>query len=349
VTAPLLLLLAGLLVQDPARPKDKTDEAIERGVKFLAGVADKDGAIAEAPANRTAMTALAVLAMAATGNQPTDETPAGLAMRRGLAFMLKDQQDPQGFFGSKDGSRMYGHGIITLTLSEMLGMGVDAQMDQVLRDRCKKAVELILRSQAMPKDDRSAGGWRYMPDSRDSDLSVTVWQLMALRSAKNAGLDVPKESIERAVAYVKRCFKGKKGPDGKLDPAVKGACAYEPGHNPEYAMAAAGLLSLQICGDYESPEVASSADWLKERKLEWNREWFFYGTYYYSQGMFQRGGDYAVHGRRAVEEIVLPKQGPDGSWRAQHGSEQSAGRVYGTAMALLCLAVRNHYLPIYQR
>lgn len=345
----ILLLLTSLLLQDPARPKDKTDEAIERGVKFLAGVSDKDGAIAQAPHNRTAMTALAILAMAATGNQPTDETPAGQAMKRGLAFVLKDQQDPQGFLGGKDGSRMYGHGITTLMLSEMLGMGVDAQMDQQLRERCKRAVELILRSQAMPKDQRSMGGWRYMPDSRDSDLSVTVWQLMALRSAKNAGLDVPKEAIDRAVGYVKRCFKGKKTADGKPDPAGKGACAYEPGQNPEYAMAAAGLLSLQICGDYESPEVAASADWLKERKLEWNSEWFFYGTYYYSQGMFQRGGDYALHGRKAVEEVVLPKQAADGSWQGQHGQESGAGRVYGTAMALLCLAVRNHYLPIYQR
>jgi hypothetical protein len=210
-------------------------------------------------------------------------------------------------------------------------------------------VELILRSQAQPKDQRNLGGWRYMPDSRDSDLSVTVWQLMALRSAKNAGLDVPKEAIERAVGYVKRCFKGKKGPDGKPDPTGLGACAYEPGQNPEYAMAAAGLLSLQVCGDYESPEVAASADWLKGRKLEWNSEWFFYGTYYYSQGMFQRGGDYAAHGRREVEAVILPKQAPDGSWLGQHGQERGAGRVYGTAMAILCLAVRNHYLPIYQR
>jgi hypothetical protein len=323
------------LAQDKQNAPDKVDQAVARALKyFVAAQNPAEGWISDTGANRTAMTSLAILALAATGHQPGDDTAEGQCMKKALTFVLKaENQDPQGFLGGRDGSRMYGHGIVTLMLSEMVGMGVDAQMDQLLRERCKKAVDLVLRSQALPKDARNAGGWRYMPDSRDSDLSATVWQLMALRSAKNAGFDVPKEAITKAVEYVKRCYKAKRDAAGKPDLSQKSACAYEPGQNPEYAMAAAGLLSLQVCGEYECPEVVGSADW----------------TYYYAHGMFQRGGDYATHARKLVEEILLPKQNPDGSWQGQHGQERGSGKVYCTAMGVLSLAVKYHFLPIYQR
>ncbi len=350
----LAALVAVLLcAQDAEKPKpqaDKVDQAIGRAAKYLVAAQGKDGEISDRGANQTAMTALAILGMAAVGHQPTDEgTPEGPAMKRALAFVLRpDRQDPQGYLGGRDGSRMYGHGIVTLMLTEMLGMGVDASMDQLIRDRAKKAVDLILRSQSIKKDARNQGGWRYQPESGDSDLSVTVWQLMALRSAKNAGLEVPKEAIEQAVGYVKRCYHSKRGADGKPE-NLKSGCGYEPGRGPEYAMAAAGMLSLQVAGEYESLEVKGSADWLKDKKLDYNQEWFFYGTYYYAQGMFQRGGDYATHARKLVEDLILPKQQPDGSWLGAHGQENGAGKVYATSLACLCLAVKYHFLPIYQR
>ena len=351
--AALVALLLGVpaAAQEPPKPAgpDKVDQAVARAAKWLVSVQDKDGAITDNHPNQTAMTSLAIMAMAATGHQPTDETPEGQAMKRALAFVLRpDRQEAQGYLGGKDGSRMYGHGIATLMLCEMLGMGVDAQMDQLIRDRARKAVDLVLKSQSLQKDARSAGGWRYMPDSRDSDLSVTDWQVMSLRSAKNAGLDVPKEAIDKAIEYIQRCYKSKR--DGQGKPAdLKSACAYEPGQHPEYTMASAGLLSLQVCGAYDSPEVKGSADWLKEKKVEYGGEWYFYGTYYYAQGMFQRGGDHAAHARKTVEETVLPKQDAQGWWLGVHGQERGAGRVYCTAMAVLSLAVKYHYLPIYQR
>jgi len=347
----LILAMAAAGAQEPPKPAgpDRVDQAVARAVKWLVSVQDKDGAISDSHPNQTAMTSLAIMAMAATGHQPTDETPEGQAMKKALAFVLRpDRQDPQGFLGGKDGSRMYGHGIATLMLCEMLGMGVDAQMDQLIRDRARKAVDMILKSQSLQKDARSVGGWRYLPDSRDSDLSITVWQVMALRSARNAGLDVPKEAIDKAIEYIKRCYKSKRDGQGKPED-LKSACAYEPGQHPEYAMASAGLLSLQVCGAYDSPEVKGSADWLKEKKVEYGSEWYFYGTYYYAQGMFQRGGDHAAHARKTVEEALLPKQDAQGWWLGVHGQERGAGKVYCTSMAALSLAVKHHYLPIYQR
>jgi hypothetical protein len=77
--------------------------------------------------------------------------------------------------------------------------------------------------------------------------------------------------------------------------------------------------------------------------------WFFYLTYYYAQGMYQRGGKYADEAKRLVAESVLPLQARDGSWEGMGGEERQGGKIYATSMAVLSLAVRNHYLPIYQR
>ena len=127
----------------------------------------------------------------------------------------------------------------------------------------------------------------YTPDSRDSDLSVTIWQLMALRSAKNAGLQVPGKAISDAVGYLKRSYKSKLDEQGNPMDKVSGF-AYQPGGHPEYTTTAAGLLAMQVCGEYESPFVLGGADWLLKHKPQANRKYFFYGTYYYAQAMYQR-------------------------------------------------------------
>ena len=105
-------------------------------------------------------------------------------MQRALVFVLGDDRvDDKGYYGRADGSRMYGHGIITLMLTEMLGMGVSDEQDQQIHDRCQKAIDVILSAQKVQKPTHYRGGWRYTPESTDSDLSVSIWQLMALRSA----------------------------------------------------------------------------------------------------------------------------------------------------------------------
>lgn len=339
-------------------PKDKVDEAIEKAIGYLLSQQKEDGSIYDR-ANQTTMTSLSIMAFFAVGHMPDSKTKEGEAARKALEFVLRDDRledvndrDLQkcGYFGRRDGSRMYGHGIITLMLAQALGMGVDEEQDRRIRTRLEKAVELILWSQGMkqPNNHQNYGGWRYEPGSSDSDLSVTIWQLLALRAAKNAGLDVPKEAIDKAVGYVKRCYQSGRDKDGKPT-NMKSGCAYQPGGGPSYASGAAGLLSLQVCGEYEAPEVVGSADWLRDRKLDYGDGYFFYGTYYYAQGMYQRGSEHADHAKQKVEEVLLKEQQGDGSWQARGGSENSAGKVYTTSMAVLSLSVQYHYLPIYQR
>jgi hypothetical protein len=338
----LVAVISHSAVCATAAENSPVDDAARRGVAYLISKQDKRGAIRETDAHETAITALSALAIAAIGNLPSDPTPGGEAVQKALAFLLSaDRQDREGYFGAKDGSRMYGHGITTLFLAEMLGMGKDAEQDLAVRQSCQRAVELILRAQQVQKRNGTEGGWRYNPQATDSDLSVTIWQLMALRAAKNAGMVVPKDAIDAAVGYIKRSFK-----DTGRGNAVVGF-SYEVNQTPVWSTAAEGLLALQVCGEYDSSEVGSTADWLLQNPPKAGAPWFYYGTYYYAQGMYQRGGEHAETSAKRVLEVLLPLQEADGSWKSQGGNESN--RVYRTAMALLSLSVKYHYLPIYQR
>src|SRR5689334_22372078 len=106
-------------------------------------------------------------------------------------------------------------------LAEVVGMAPDSALAADCRAALAKAVDLILKAQRVRKSRDHAGGWRYQPNSFDSDLSVTGWQVMALRAAKDAGCAVPAEPIDRAVAYVKRCAVPRSG-----------GFAYQPGGGP---------------------------------------------------------------------------------------------------------------------
>jgi hypothetical protein len=326
---------------------EKINEALRRGAQYLLGTQDPaTGGIHNKLRNETAMTSLAILALGSLGHQPSDPTPEGMAMKKGLAFILQpDTQEADGYFGRKDGSRMYGHGITTLMLAEMLGMGADAAQDELIRSRCRKGIDLILRAQKVPKNESQRGGWRYSPDAGDSDMSVTVWQTMALRAAKNAGIDVAKESIDEAVRYIKKSYDAE---NEKRGGAKAGGFGYQ-GRGHETSTTAEGLLALLVCGDYNSDETKGASERLLREGVKPGDRWFFYTTYYYAQSMYQRGGKFADDGKRVVSDLLLPVQSREGWWEGMGGEERGGGKVYATSMAMLSLAVKNHFLPIYQR
>jgi len=335
------------------------DQAIRRavsgGARHLLTLQHKDGSIHDR-GHETAMTALAVMALASIGTVPTDPSPEAVAMRQAIDYIVNPnapvrspRQDAQGYFGRADGSRMYGHGITTLMLTEMVGMGVNDQQDILIRQSLDSALDVILAAQRVKKSQSNQGGWRYAPDSNDSDLSVSVWQLMALRSAKNDGMPVPAEAIDAAVEYLEMSFTSPLDADGKPREALAGF-SYTPGQNrPTFAMTAAGLLAMQVCGQYESPLALTAADWLLENPPKLDERFFYYGTYYYAQAMHQRGGRHAQEAAGIVSRMLLAEQNADGSWSSTRGEERNYGSSYATALAVLSLSVTYHYLPIYQR
>lgn len=359
----LLIATSGLVAQTP-KPElisPQVKAAVEKAVGWLIRQQKPSGHIVDEksdskpkrgdlPSHSAAMTSLALMGLASVGHMPDDPTPEGQACGRALRYVVEGiEPDENGYLGRSDRSRMYGHGIITLMLAEMIGHAPDEATDKRMQGMLKGAVQLILRSQQVPKSEANRGGWRYEPSSSDSDISVSVWQVMSLRAAKNAGFEVPKEGIDNAVAYIKRSYRVERDSNGnpKSDAA---AFSYEPyGGRQTFSTTAAGLLSLQVCGQYETPEVLGSANWLLKSPPEINEPWFFYGCYYYAQGMYQRGGDHAATARQKTEQTLIAAQSPDGSWYPRNGNEKSAGAVYATSLALLSLSVHHHFLPIYQK
>lgn len=319
---------------------EEVSNAIDRGTAYLVARAAEDGSVSNSRRYTTASTAMAIMALTAVGHQPTDLTPEGKVLRDALRYILdENRQSEEGYFGHTDNSRMYGHGITTLMLCEMLGMGIDQEQDKLIRDRAERAIDLILKAQALPK--RSPvfeGGWRYEPSSRDADLSVTVWQVMALRAGKSAGIDVPADAIDAAVGYLERSYKE----TGR----ETGGFGYEPGQHPRYATTAAGLLAMQVCGRYDHEQVLGAAKFLRELGPQPHDQWFFYGSYYYAVGMDQTGKDNGDHAAERIWQALSRIQRSDGSWT---GRSSETDPVYATSMAILALSVRYHYLPIYQR
>jgi prenyltransferase beta subunit len=312
------------------------DKAISKSLKFLASQQVPSGAWRiDSYGESTAATSLAVMAFLAAGHVP-GEGPYGKQINQGVAWVL-DHQLPNGMLvHRKSHGPMYSHGISTLMLAEVVGM-VDKTMSKRCRMTLEKAAQLILDAQNVTKDKRNAGGWRYSQTSADSDLSVTGWQLLALRAAKNVGCDIPAESIDKAIEYVKNCNSARSG------------FGYQPGHRPTHTITGVGILSLEVCGDHHAEESLEAAEWLLENPLQFGDRYYFYGVYYCTVGMFKMGDKYWDETREQVFDDLLSNQSADGSWQDSRGTEKRYGKIYSTSLSLLALAVEYRYLPIYQR
>ena len=190
-------VLTGLCITGrTARAEDRSAAAVERGLAFLAARQHDDGSYgADVYQGHVAVTAFVSRAMMASGSKP-GEGPYGERLSKSLAYLLGRVQE-SGLISSKDANEpapMYGHAFALMFLAECQKA---APKDEI-KEKIERAVKLIVKSQ------NKEGGWRYLPKPGDADLSVTVTQLMALAAARDAGVDVPKEVIDRAIDYVKK-------------------------------------------------------------------------------------------------------------------------------------------------
>ncbi len=334
--------LAGVLQTKFVRGQDarqsEVDRAIARALVYISANQAPEGFWkTDAWGESTAITSLAVMAFLAAG-YVSDEGPYGEQISRGVRWVISQQQ-PNGMLIRKTQSHgpMYDHGICSLMLGEVCGMFGSAD-SALVRRALEKAIRLILDAQAVEKFDRHQGGWRYQIDSRDSDLSVTGWQVLALRAAKDIGADVPVEAIDRAVNYVRMCADKKQH-----------GFAYQPGNSPTPTLTGCGITCLEVCGEHHSAEALAGAKWLLTHPLIERSAYFYYGVYYTGVGLSKIGGEAASQNYQHLRDTLLPIQQSDGAWNPQHGSEKQAGRIYSTSLAVLALAVEYRYLPIYQR
>lgn len=302
--------------------------AIERGLNLLASRQDEDGSFHSGGYSRNvAVCALAGMAFMSAGSTP-GRGPFGRHIDRALDFILANTQE-SGFINIPNASShgpMYGHGFATLFLAECYGMTRRADV----REKLSKSVRLITNTQ------NQDGGWRYQPVRRDADISVTICQVMALRAARNAGLYVPRDTIDRCTEYVKKS----QNADGGFMYMIQGGQSAFP-------RSAAGIVALYSAGIYEGPEIKKGLDYLMNflpQGNEFNREsHYFYGHYYAVQAMWHAGGEHWARWYPAIRDALVARQAEDGSWN------DSICVEYGTAMACVVLQMPNNFLPIFQR
>lgn len=337
----LCLVLLGLCVLgSPLRsadPRDKTLEPVINGaLAFLKNTQKEDGSWSGGRSGRNpGVTGLAVMAFLSSGHVP-GEGRYGDTVEKGIRWVIRTQQ-ANGLIATEGGHEMYHHGICTLMLAEVAGM-TDGPLAEEVRKKLEKAVLVILKGQR--RDGVHRGGWRYMVNGYDSDISVTGWQLMALRAAKNLGCDVPPEAIERAIEYVKRC-----------QDLGSGGFRYFPGGPITVPCTGTSILGLEICGkdQHRSPEVLKAASYLLRNPPQWGQTHFFYSVYYGSQATFQLGGQYWNSYREQLHKVLFAQRSDTGGWYGRDAEGQIYGPNYCTAMGILALTVEYRFLPIYQR
>jgi len=318
------------------KQEDQVEFALDKALIFLSRQQTEDGSF-QASAFKTAVTSLCVMSFLAKGHTPGDG-PYGDVINRGIDYVLSQAAEDGQILGPNPGHGvMYVHTINTLMLSEISGM-VDRERQEKVDRALSRAMRIILIAQQVQKGDaRQQGGWRYTPQSNDSDMSCSGWALMSMRSARNNGAIVPKESIDKAVAYV------------IMSQHPNGLISYQPGGGGE-TTTQVGLLCLELCGRHRSAESLLAGDYvLKNLQMTYGAGYFYYGLYYSAQGTFQLGGTYWESFAKYMYDMMLPKQNPDGSWQVGGGAEAGAGICYSTAMSVLALSVSCRQLPIYQR
>jgi hypothetical protein len=271
----------------------------------------------------------------ANGHVPGDGR-YGPTMRKALDVLVEEFPE-DGYIGKVDGGRMYGQGIITLTLAEACGIERDPERRRRMEQVLIRAVEVIVAAQNVEKAPNHAGGWRYEPTSGDSDLSLSGWNMLALRSCNNIGISVRRECIDRAAEYVLKCYKKQE----------KGF-TYQPGGSASPAMTGVGVLNLCLMDRAGAPEVAGGSSYLMGVSLTDDTRFPYYSFYYVTHAAYQLGGTPWTKLWKANSDHLVSRQQEDGGWPKSHSGEEP-GRIYATAMAVLTLSTPNGLLPVHQR
>jgi len=345
----------------------ETERAVAAGLRYLSlnqlrsgqwGSADdyddKYGHVA------VGKSALCLLAFLGAGHTPDSYTEHSEVTRRAIDFLLSVQDDETGHFGF---SSSYSHGITTYALAECYALTSDRR----LRKPLERAVSWILQNQSRVRDPRMFGGWSYYyPDHSTYDrwprASVTAWQVMALESARLAGLDVPDNAFTDAAAFLRATHRRDRGVLlYNHDPTrLRSSYWTLPGSTP------ASLFALSLMGeDVTSNTWKSVVDYIEERAPSGYRnrgtdafvhqaEGNLYFWYYGSLALFRHGGEPWQRWNQRLQSTLLPSQQADGSWipisqYSDYAGDDRDDRSYTTAMCVLTLEVYYRYFtPLLQ-
>lgn len=352
----------------------RVDHSVEKGLAWLASQQRRDGSFPTEAHGQPGVTGLCVLAFLAHGHLP-GEGKYGQQLERAISYVIQSQQPngllayraPRGEPISRDvdhhigTSSSYNHAIGSLVLSEVYGM-VSAERAAELEPVIRKSLDTSLLMQRWPKmREIDKGGWRYLnffpprpQTSIDSDLTVTSWHLMFLRSSQNAGFQVPKASIDEAIEFIRRCYQPE---DGNFD-----YYAGKNGNMPSRGNSGSAILALAHAGYHDSPEAHEAGKWILKYPFDrynepvrfnqsrHQKDRYHYSVFKCSYAMYQLGGNYWRRFFPVASTTLIDNQQPVGSWPAENfHSDGQYGKTYSTALVLLTLGTPNQLLPVLQR
>ena len=348
-----------------------TEAAIEMGLAFLArnqladgswtlGQFDTKNPLFQSQLNSdTAATGLALLAFQGAGYNHREYKYAA-QVKAGIDWLIRNQDDDGGLYvegdpRSNSSCRMYSHAIAALALTEAYGM----TQDESIREATQRALNYIADTQ-----DRAKGGWRYYAtrNKRSSDTSVTGWMMMALKSAKLAGLNADKTALDG----IDRWLGVAQSPDlphqFRYNPYAVDSPGVSRAHGREISttMTSVGLLMKVYSGwNPDDAQFLSGVEALLTQlpSDQNSRVRDTYYWYYATQVLKHAGGDYWERWRGALHPLLISSQVKDGdlsgSWHPYEPVPDrwgpQGGRLYVTTMNLLSLEVKYRFLPLYEK
>ena len=333
-----LVVACGWLGPRPAPAAEaRVEQVVSKALDWLAARQSRRGSWAANEGRYpTAMTALAGTALLMEGSTTTQGRYAE-PVRQAVDYLV-GRARPNGLIGDpkNDDRYTYGHGFAMLFLSQVLGEEEDERRREELVQVLAKAVEFSGRAQT--KD----GGWGYVSakDGHDFDEgSTTITQVQGLRGCRNAGIPVPREIIEKAIAYIHACTL----PDGGVQYSSKGG-----GGRP--AISAAAIACLFNAGEEDDTHVPRMLAYADKHLGSISNNSFghwHYAHYYYAQVMYRAGGRKWEAYRTQVEKRLVAEAQADRE--GMYWPQGYIGPVYTTATNLAILQLDRGALPIYQR
>jgi hypothetical protein len=333
--AALLLLLgwsSSAIAQVPTArfgevvPRD-VREMYDRGLQFLAKTQTENGDW-QGGMQGPGITGMAVMVFLASGEDP-NFGPYSNHVRKALRSIISAQSAQTGILGNS----MYHHGFAMLGLAEAYGAVDERNLwpDRKGTRSIGQALELAVRAAITSQKKNSFGGWRYSPESNDADTSVSGAVFVGLLAARNAGIEVPDESINKAIAYYTSMTStgGEVGYSGGMG-----------GFGDSLARSSIATLVYSVARRKDLKQYKATLEYLKQRLEQTGMNYPEYTQYYEAQALFQ--GDILAWEKwnKLLIRQLKQAQKPDGSFQGQYGTD------IGTTMSLLALALNFRFLPI---
>jgi hypothetical protein len=334
-----LIVLGGALTVRAQLPEIRVGEVVprdvremyDRGLQHLAKTQTDNGDWQDGQ-NGPGVTGMALMCFLASGEDPNFGVYSN-QIRKAVRNIVNSQNLSTGYYGNS----MYHHGFALLGVAEAYGTVDDRNFYPEAKAGQARSLghslELGVRASITSQKKNSVGGWRYSPDSTDADTSVSGAVLVGLLAARNAGVEVPDEAIDRAVSYYQSMT------------STSGQVAYSGigGHDESLPRPSIGCLVYALARRKDLPQYKATLGYLTQRIEQPPSGYAEYTRYYQSQALFQGDLEAWEKWNRLLVRQLKQAQQADGSIQGDFG------KTTGTAMSLLALALNYRFLPIYER